>query len=180
MQIKLKELFNIAPIKMNMKKVFFVIFMLVLYLPSHSQIMWNLKGGIMPRSYVVSTSYDTYTENRIEWMAGLEMEIPLNDKLNIETGLRYRNHYSLDLGYDEDDYYSFRNMSQTATSHLELPIRLAYKKPLGKHFMFHAGIGPYASYTLGMGEGKKNSLQVGLEPSVAINWSCLSLSLRRA
>ena len=161
----------------NVKKGFFVILLLASFLPVKAQVMWNLKGGIMQRSY-----YDEYSigwdesdrDKRIDWMAGLELEIPLNEKLNIETGLRYKDHYSLtfpDLEYN----YDWRE----AMSHIELPLRFTYKQPLGEYFSLHAGIGPYASYALGddLGEKWHNNLQVGLEPSIAINWACLSLGV---
>ena len=166
----------------NVKKEFFVILLLVSFLPVKAQVMWNLKGGIMQRSY-----YDEYTigwdesyrDKRIDWMAGLELEIPLNSKLNLETGLRYKNHYSLvapDIDSWNDGYYYNWNYRE-ATSHIELPLRLTYKQPLGKYFSLHAGLGPYASYAFGddFGEEWHNNLQVGLEPSVVINWACLSL-----
>lgn len=147
-----------------------------LAMPIKAQVMWNIKGGIMQRSFYDEHTFyqdDDTRDKRIDWMAGIELEIPLSRKLNIETGLRYRDHLS--LIYTEDEYYPC-----VATPHLELPLRLAYKQPLGKLFSLHAGIGPYASYLFGggahIGDDKwNNKLQVGLEPSIAINWACLSL-----
>lgn len=160
-----------------MKRIGFLLFFLALIsaITVKAQVMWNLKGGIMQRSF-----YDDYTfwhddderEKRIDWMAGLELEIPLSSRLNLETGLRYRNHYS--LVFPDDEYkYDWRE----ATTHFELPLRLTYKQPLGEHFSLHVGVGPYASYAAGddFGEKWNNNLQVGLEPSIAINWACLSL-----
>ena len=160
-----------------MKKLVFSLFFLALLsaISVKGQVMWNLKGGIMPRSFYDHHTFgkvDDERENRIDWMAGLELEIPLNIKLNLETGLRYRNHYSVVFPNDEHNY----DWRGTRT-HLELPLRLTYKQPLGEHFMLHAGIGPYASYAVGedLGDKWNNNLQVGLEPSIAINWKCLSL-----
>lgn len=164
----------------NGKKGFLAILLLVACLSIKAQVMWNLKGGIMQRSYIESNSFmfdDCERDKRLDWMAGLELEIPLNEKLNLETGLRYKNHYS--FVYSDQDFYEWND----ASSHLELPLRLTYKQPLGEHFSLHAGIGPYASYTLGTNMGGyendkwSNNLQVGLEPSVAINWACLSLGV---
>lgn len=162
------------------KRGLVVIVLMALFATAKSQVMWNLKGGIMQRSYYDDSSYwgnvifhgDDELEKRIDWMAGLEMEIPLSNILNLETGLRYRNHYSLAYP-DEENHGDYR----VAKHHLELPLRLTYKQPLGEHFSLHVGVGPYASYALGDDLGKKwnNNLQVGLEPSVAINWACLSL-----
>lgn len=162
------------------KRGLVVIVLMALFATAKSQVMWNLKGGIMQRSYYDDSSYwgnvifhgDDELEKRIDWMAGLEMEIPLSNILNLETGLRYRNHYSLAYP-DEENHGDYR----VAKNHLELPLRLTYKQPLGEHFSLHVGVGPYASYALGDDLGKKwnNNLQVGLEPSVAINWACLSL-----
>lgn len=157
-----------------------VLFLVALFASAKSQVMWNLKGGLMQRSYYDNSLYwgnvifhgDDELEKRIDWMAGLEMEIPLSNMLNLETGLRYRNHYSL-VYPDEEDHGDYR----VAKDHLELPLRLTYKQPLGEHFSLHVGVGPYASYALGddFGGKRNNNLQVGLEPSVAINWACLSL-----
>ena len=155
-----------------MKKFYlFILFLAVIStFSANAQVMWNLKGGIMRRSFNDRHSIkNDDKEKRIDWMAGLELEIPLSNRLNLETGLRYKNHYSL--------VHEYNNYYKTTTTHLELPLRLAYKQPLGKHFSLHAGIGPYASYAAGVSFGEKwfNNLQVGLEPSVAINWACLSL-----
>ena len=158
-----------------------ILLLLIAYaIPTNAQVMWNLKGGIMQRSYYDNSSYwgnvifhgADELEKRIDWMAGLEMEIPLSNILNLETGLRYRNHYSLVYPIEENhsDY-------RVAKNHLELPLRLTYKQPLGEHFSLHVGIGPYASYALGsdLGGNWNKNLQVGLEPSIVINWACLSL-----
>ena len=123
----------------------------------------------MQRSFWEEYSFwedDKLSRKRMDWMAGLELEIPLSYKLSLETGLRYKNHYSMVI-YDEEDGYAWN----PATSHIELPLRLTYKQPLGKHFSLHAGIGPYVSYAIGnqIGEKWNSNLQVGLEPSVAIN-----------
>lgn len=164
----------------------FILFSAITFaLPLNAQVMWNLKGGIMERSVYHFPDYSYYTfshddadfEKRIDWMAGLELEIPLSRKLNLETGLRYKNHYSL-VSLDDDyvDNWRYAHWAE-ATSHIELPLRLTYKQTLGKHFSLHVGVGPYASYALGdeFGEKWDNNLQVGLEPSIAINWACLSL-----
>lgn len=154
----------------------FIILFVASALSVNAQVMWNLKGGIMQRSfYDHNTIWDSYDpEKRLDWMAGLEMEIPLSDRLNLETGVLYKNHNSLVKNDFEYDYYDdwFE-----PDSHLELPLRLAYKRPLGEHFSLHMGVGPYASYAIGEDLGKKwhNNLHVGLQPSIAIHWACLSL-----
>lgn len=159
------------------KKNLAIVGFLLLTSVANAQVMWNLKGGIARRtdSYVggVGRKLEVYKGDKtIDWMADLEAEIPLNSMLNIETGLRYRNYNTMVIkennGYDEPIY---------ATTHFELPLRLTYKQQMGKYFSLHAGIGPYASYAIGddLGEQWNNNLQVGLEPSVAINWACLSL-----
>lgn len=159
-----------------MKKIsIFILFLVVTYaFPISAQVTWNLKGGIMQRSFYQYDPWivDNEREKRIDWMAGLELEIPLSSRLNLETGLRYRNHYSVVLP-DDDRKHDWDG----ATAHIELPLRLTYKQSLGEHFSLHAGIGPYASYAAGDDFGDKwnNNLQVGLEPSIAINWACLSL-----
>lgn len=135
------------------KKLFLLfVFLASMTILSNAQLMWNLKGGIMPRSVKDD-------QTRLDWMAGLEMEIPLNQKFNIETGPRYRHHVT--IGAIESDITSNK---------IELPVRFTYKQPLGKNFTMHVGAGPYASLALGA-----NRLYAGIETSIAFNWKCLSI-----
>lgn len=130
----------------------------------NAQVMWNLKGGFMP---VNVQHFDDDSEQRVNWMAGLEIEIPTSKKFNIETGLRYKNEM---LCFDYSDEY---HMDHTK-NHLEVPIRLAYKCKLRDNLAIRAGIGPY----LGVGlEGDGIDPKIGIEPSVALDWKCLSLGL---
>lgn len=109
---------------------------------------------------------DDDTEHKVNWMLGLEMEIPLSQKLNLETGLRYKNETAC-----WGDYYSDQDHT---INHLELPIRFTYKYKLRENLSLRAGIGPY----LGAGlEGDGVSPKIGIEPSVAVDWKCLSLGL---
>ena len=168
-----------------------VITMFITSNATSAQVMWNLKGGIMKRDYKFcngsnysSSTSEIHTDSRIDWTAGLEIEIPLSNRLNIETGARYRSHHSLSLdgeysytdswGDEHHSYNSIRNFS----SHVEIPVRVAWKQPLGKYFTMHAGLGPYVRYSPGAftdGGGINKKMQVGLEPSVCVNWNCLSL-----
>ena len=177
----------------------FVILFMVLFATAKSQVMWNLKGGWMSRE---AYFYDTHSsdsrekENFQEWMAGLEMEIPLSDKLNLETGLRYKRHHAFveneyTIKTVGSSYTRTENRQFEAKNLIELPLRLTYKQPLGKDFSLHVGVGPYMSFipdgswrfyrnenntNNGWSDSKwGDQLQVGLEPSVAINWKCLSL-----
>jgi hypothetical protein len=137
---------------MKKRNIFILLLAIAYAIPTDAQVMWNLKGGIMQRSVYDNSLYlrnviyhgDHELEKRIDWMAGLEMEIPLSNILNLETGLRYRNHYSLAYPFDNN-----HNDYRVAKNHLELPLRLTYKQPLGEHFSLHVGVGPYASYALG-------------------------------
>ena len=125
-----------------------------------AQLLWNLKLGGMKRTFTeYPSSWADNTNDRIDWQAGLELEIPINKKFNIETGLRYKDHFSMEECGDN-----------SYTQHIELPVRFAYKLPLNKHFTLHAGVGPYASYMI-----RPNKYQFGIEPSIAIYWNCLSL-----
>lgn len=152
-----------------------------------SQVMWNLKGGWMTRKLLMDEYQSTTGTNSIEertrpeWTAGMELEIPLSTKLNIETGLRYRNHHV--LVKNTYDYKSFiREEWDEASTIFEIPLRLTYKQPLGRHFSIHAGVGPYVSAIADGWSSKRahetkwsDFVHVGLEPSVAINWACFSL-----
>lgn len=132
--------------------------------------MWNIKGGIAPHDYgtfVKPTSEKHDLGNKIDWMAGLELEIPLNQKFNIETGARYKNKMFID-GWKYDVEGGF----------IEIPVRFAYKQRLNDNISMHIGLGPYASYNLhSYNNSVTDNLQVGLEPSLAFNWKCLSLGV---
>lgn len=129
----------------------------------NAQVMWNLKGGFMP---VNVQHFDFDSEHRVNWMVGLEMEIPTRKKFNIETGLRYKNEM---VCFDYSDNYTGHTVN-----HLEVPIRLAYKCRLRDNLALRAGIGPY----LGLGiDGDCFDPKIGIEPSVALDWKCLSLGL---
>lgn len=109
---------------------------------------------------------DDDSENRVNWMVGLEMEIPTRKKFNIETGLRYKNEM-LCSDYSDDDAGHMVN-------HIEIPIRLAYKYRMRENLALRAGIGPY----LGLGiSGDDFSPKIGIDPSVAVDWKCLSFGL---
>lgn len=159
-------------------KLLFVSFSLLICNTINAQITWNLKGGINQVSSITDidglnqygSEYDT-KENRIDWKAGLEIEIPLSRKLNIETGLRYNNHLAVYENEYNNDYYN------STKNHIELPLRLTYKQQLGKHFSLHAGIGPYMGMLIASQRDFEKAVHVGVEPSLAINWQCLSLGV---
>lgn len=159
-----------------MKKLIILCMLIACHVAIKAQVMWNLKGGIMQNSiYESEYDYDhDYTIKAIDWAAGLEIEIPLSQKLNIETGLRYKNHLAMN-GDESEEHWT--DEFWEGKHHLEMPLRLAYKQQLGKHFSLHAGVGPYASWSIGNKNGYDfgDNIVVGLEPSVAINWNCLSL-----
>lgn len=57
----------------------------------NGQVMYNLRGGIMPGTVHTDMEHDEdATESRIDWMIGFELEIPIAKNWNIETGLRYK------------------------------------------------------------------------------------------
>lgn len=190
-----------------LKKSLAIAGFLLLSSVADAQVMWNLKGGWMQRNSIIgeSANGEWEKENRPEWMAGLELEIPLNEKLDLQTGLRWRYHkvfvekdYNFLGTFNGSSYYNPYTTTKTfeAKQLAELPLRLTYKQPLGNNFAVHAGIGPYFSYILDGGwnyyhqtnekaSGSsqavwenakfKDRIHVGLEASVAINWKCLSL-----
>jgi len=77
----------------NRKLLTTILLSLLSVFTANAQLMWNVKGGIMPVSY--TDGFEKH--NGVDWMAGLELEIPLSTKLNLETGLRYKHHYALTL-----------------------------------------------------------------------------------
>ena len=179
-----------------LKKCFAIASFLLLSCAANAQLMWNLKGGFMGRKALVRES-EVEEKNSPDWMVGLELEIPLSEQLNLETGLRYKDHkvfvqkeYNYDIGNGE----TFKRVFD-ANVNFEIPLRLTYKQPLGRHFSLHAGLGPYLTTCYGAGWDRYNAeyigfsgssiewkdakigdmTNIGLETSVAINWACLSL-----
>lgn len=179
----------------NLKKSLAIAGFLLLSSVADAQVMWNLKGGYMNRNAFVKES-EVEEKSRPDWMVGMELEIPLSEKLNLETGLRYRDHkvyvvkeYDYNIGGEKF------TRDFDANVNFEIPLRLAYKQQLGKHFSLHAGVGPYISTCYGAGWDRfnaeyhgsnwsdiewsdakfKDMTNVGLETSIAINWACLSL-----
>lgn len=141
-----------------------------------AQVMWNLKGGVLSRKVKDWDYFDEYgtgeKTKHIEWQAGLELEIPLSRRLNIETGLRYANRF---VAYLDDDS-PYGDLRAENKHHIELPVRLAYKHDFGHNLSLHAGVGPYASYMI-EAVGADNSFQVGLEPAVTLYWHNLNLGV---
>ena len=186
----------------NLKKGLTIVGFLLLPSVADAQVMWNLKGSWMNRQ-VYLDHYDDGDEltkhTRPDWTVGLELEIPLSEKLNLETGLRWKNHnVFINKEYEFEAYGKPYTVNKTfgARQLAEIPLRLTYKQQLGRNSSLHLGIGPYASYILDGGweyyenentyskssrdaewrDSKWNeNLHVGLEPSVVINWACLSL-----
>lgn len=178
-----------------LKKGLAIASLLLLSSVAHAQLMWNLKGGYMGRKALVMES-EVEEKNRPDWMVGLELEIPLSEKLNLETGLRYRDHkVFVHKEYDYDIGGEKFTREFDANVNFEIPLRLTYKQQLGRHFSLHAGLGPYLTTCYGAGwdryraeyNGSRWSdiewsdakfgdmTNVGLETSIAINWACLSL-----
>ena len=134
------------------------------------EVLWNLKGGFMQKSY----NKDANTKkNGTDWMAGIEVEVPLSDKLNIETGLRYKEAYRI---YEEDwgNGYAKNYEHGKTIRMLEIPLRLTYKYALNSNLMLHIGAGPYVSNDL---FSNATDTQVGIEPSAVLYWKNLNLGL---
>lgn len=164
----------------------------------NGQVMYNLRGGIMPGTVHTDMEHDEdATESRIDWMIGFELEIPIAKNWNIETGLRYKQksfvaYKDYDFGsywYNEDylakhpeeDFNKRLYHTYLNASILELPIRATYKFHLNDNFSFHLGFGPYASFNLtgkpfdaGM-PFESSALSVGIEPSVALYYKNVSI-----
>ena len=164
----------------------------------NGQVMYNLRGGIMPGKVHTDMEHDeNLTESRIDWMIGFELEIPISQKWNIETGLRYKSKsyvaykdynfgsywYNEDYlaKHPEEDFNQRLYRTYLNASILELPIRATYKFHLNDNFALHLGFGPYASFNLtgkpfnsGM-PFKSSALSVGIEPSVALYYKNVSI-----
>lgn len=140
---------------------------------SYAQVVWNLKGGVAQGTEQGFLNED---EHKVVWTAGLELEIPLNDKFNLETGLRYKNQpirimdsYQVGITHTEEE--------EELNHHIELPLRLAYKLNFSDELSLHAGVGPYVSISPEGTSIGSNTFQVGIEPCVALNWKNLSLGV---
>lgn len=98
-------------------------------------------------------------KNRLFWMAGLELEIPVKQNWNIETGARFNSKWS-------EEENNCRNAGM-----FEIPLRLAYNKQLGNNFSLHVGAGPYASSNI------DTHLEIGIEPAITFYWHHLNVGL---
>jgi len=180
----------------QIRKTALLVLFVVSAFSAQSQVMWNLKGGYMGRNALVKESA-VEEKSRPDWMIGLEMEIPLSERLNLETGLRYKDHKIYVVKeYDYNTGGDLFTRDFDANANFEIPLRLAFKQPLGKHFSLHVGAGPYISTCLGAGWERYNAeyngsrwqdiewkdasfsdmTQVGLETSVAVNCCFHSLT----
>jgi len=173
------------------KKLLFIVSMFALPSVINSQVMWSIRGGIMPATVHEDMDYDEdATVNKTDWMAEFGLEIPVSKTWNIETALRYRMK-SFVAYQDEHVEYRRWNKERTETyiyeeydtrhyksyldaSLIELPIRATYKLYLNNDISLHIGCGPYASINLtgkpfSAGQNFSSSaLSIGIEPSATI------------
>lgn len=187
--------------KSYVRRVLLVSLFFASLLTAEGQVMWNLKGGWMGRKALTmeSSTKEIEEKSRPDWMVGLELEIPLSEKLNLETGLRYKDHSVLVKKEYDYEIERGKKFSREFDAHanFEIPLRLTFKQQLGEHFSLHVGAGPYFSTCAGAGWDRFNAeyrgsnwsdiewkdasfgdmSQVGLETSAAINWKCLSLGV---
>lgn len=183
------------------KRGLVTIVLLASLVTAEGQVMWNLKGGWMGRKALSmeSSTKEIEEKSRPDWMIGLELEIPLSEKLNLETGLRYKDHAVLVRKEYDYEIERGKKFSREFDAHVnfEIPLRLTYKQQLGEYFSMHVGAGPYFSTCAGAGWDRFNAeyhgsnwsdiewkdasfgdmSQVGLETSAAVNWKCLSLGV---
>lgn len=182
------------------RRVLICIIVLVTTSIANAQVMYNLRGGIMPVTiHDDMPNNEESTTGKIDWMIEFGLEIPISKNWNIETSLRYRSksfiaYKDYDFGsylYNEDylakhpdeDFNKRLYRTYSNASLMELPIRATYKLLLSDNFALHIGCGPYASFNLtgkpfdaGM-PFESSALSVGIEPSVALYYKNLSLGV---
>lgn len=140
---------------------------------SYAQVVWNLKGGVAQGTMY---SFEDDKEHKIILSAGLELEIPLNEMFNLETGLRYR-YQTIEVAKESQEGITHTVHHENLDHHIELPLRLTYKLNFSDELSLHAGVGPYASISPEGSSLVSNTVQVGIEPCVALNWKNLSLGV---
>lgn len=130
----------------------------------NAEVIWNLKLGGWMRSeyeyYYYSDVLPEYSskQTNIFWTAGLELDIPFNEKWGLTTGLRYAARHTKEWDkYDEDWRIN------DAVDHLELPLRLTYNYKLKNKVSLQLGVGPFASWNIADDE-----YYIGLEPAVSL------------
>ena len=71
------------------KKMGLIASMLMFQSVINAQVMWSLRGGIMPVTVHENIDYDEdATVKKIDWMVEFGIEIPTGKNWNIETALR--------------------------------------------------------------------------------------------
>ena len=182
------------------KKMGLIASMLMFQSVINAQVMWSLRGGIMPVTVHENIDYDEdATVKKIDWMVEFGIEIPTGKNWNIETALRYKSKNFIAyedynfarLNWKEDylakhpelDHDSRIYRTYSGASILELPIRATYKLQLNDNLAFHLGVGPYASINLtgkpfdAAQPFKSSALSVGIEPSAALYYKKLSVGV---
>ncbi len=180
------------------KKMGLIASMLMFQCVINAQVMWSLRGGIMPVTVHENIDYDEdATVKKIDWMVEFGIEIPTGKNWNIETALRYKSKNFIAyedynfarLNWKEDylakhpelDHDSRIYRTYSGASLLELPIRITYKLQLNDNFAFHFGVGPYASINLtgkpfdSAQPFKSSALTIGIEPAVALYYKNVSI-----
>jgi len=147
-------------------------------------LLWNLKAGGMLWKRTSPQMLDE-KEGATDILAGLGVEIPLNRKLNIETGLRWKYVYAL-LQAAEGMGNGDNNELDEQMHLLELPVRLMYKWQLKDNLSLHVGAGPYASMPIAysfdgddsfLEERPKGKLNIGLETAAVLYWGNFNVGL---
>lgn len=154
------------------KKFGLIASILMLQSVVNAQVLWNLKVGGMLGNM---EDWNMETKKKVNWMAGLELEVPIKYSWSIETGLRYK---SKPINYDginnDGDYiaYHFENADL-----IELPVRATYKHQLNNKLSLHLGVGPYISYFFDGASEAESKFQVGIEPSFSLLYKNLNVGL---
>ena len=140
-------------------------------------LLWNLKAGGMLWNRSLPDIDEKSSATDI--LAGLGLEIPINKKFNIETGLRWKYIWAL---LNTEDYNPYVNGSDKTSEQmhlLELPVRLTYKWQLKDNLSLHLGAGPYASMPIAYSfsgddsfikDEPRGKLHVGLETAAVLYW----------
>lgn len=123
-----------------MKKVFFVLSMLLVTAFVHAQITWNVKGGVGVSTMRMSDS-ESDTKSKAVWRLGLGIETPITNNLLFMPSLEIATK-GTKIVDSEVDWTFDRDVSVT---YIQIPLLLAYRIPVESQNLT-LKVGPYFAY----------------------------------
>lgn len=124
-----------------MKKVLFVMSMLLVATFANAQVTWNVKGGV-GASTMRSPEFVGSTKSKVVWRIGLGLETPISNNFLFMPSIELANK-GTEIEMEEPGYY--KTNQELSVTYIQVPLLLAYRVPLGtQNLTFKAG--PYLAY----------------------------------